>query len=245
MEARVLDAMRTRKQAIEHKAQKDRCISRVMRMGTIVEGHMRTHHPYDFHLLLEDVCRLPDIRRVIIDGTDEEFDTRAEEVTSRLPELTVQCLEERTAKVSALLPFEGQSGNAISLATAWVRCGSCGMRPMHATHALNHNCSIPCSDSSSEKPIAEATFDIHVPRRAWCGGATKLEFAADLFKTARELALNCGEDPGSITWAEINTMLHRLVRHNGSYPIVYAWSEMVCPTGFIGVRCCGLTARSV
>ena len=167
MEARILDAMRARKQEIEYKALKDRCISRVTKMRTIVEGYRRTHHPHDFRLLLEDVCRFPDIRRVIIDGTDEEFDTRAEDVTSRLPELTAQYLEERTAKVSALLPFEGQSGNAISLATAWVKCGSCDLRPMHATNALNHYCSIPCSDSSSEKSIAEATFDTYVPRRAW------------------------------------------------------------------------------
>lgn len=229
--------MRARKQEIEHETLKARCFSRVTRVGTITEGYRRTRDPHDFYPLLEDICRLPDMHRVIINGTDEEFDTCAEDVASRLPELTAQYLDERTVKISALLPFESQSGDAVSLATAWVKCGSCDSRPMHATDALKHYCPIQCSDSS-EKPIAEATFDIYVPRRAWCGGATKLEFMIGLSRTARELALNCGEDPGSLTWAEINTKFHRLVRHNGNYPVVYNWSEMVCPTGFTSVHRC-------
>lgn len=80
MEARILDAMRARKQEIE--ALEARCISRVTRVRTALEGYRRTRDPHDFYLFLEDICRLPDIHRVITGGTDDEFDTCAKDVTS-------------------------------------------------------------------------------------------------------------------------------------------------------------------
>jgi len=72
MEARILDAVRTRKQGID-KALEVHCIARVGKVRTIVVEYETS------------ALRLPDIREAIIYGTDEEFNTCAEEVTSRLP----------------------------------------------------------------------------------------------------------------------------------------------------------------
>ena len=169
MEVRILDAMRTCKQEIEDKALQYRCISRLDKMRTIVGKHQRTLDPYDPRVLAEDICRLPDIREVIIDGTDEKFDACAEEVTSGLPKLASQILEERTTKISALLPLTERSDKGFSLATAWVKCGSCGGSAMDATDALSHYRSM-LRIYRSGKSIGEVTLDTYVGRRA---GAAK------------------------------------------------------------------------
>jgi hypothetical protein len=39
---------------------------------------------------VEDACKIPDIRNVIIDGTDEEFNACDEEVTSGFPSRRVK-----------------------------------------------------------------------------------------------------------------------------------------------------------
>ena len=106
MEVQILDAMRRCRKEIEVKALKVRCAFRANEMGTVARKYQRTLGPHDFYLRMEDVCRIPDIHKVIIDGTDEEFSTCVEELTSKLPKLTSQILKERTAKISALLPFK-------------------------------------------------------------------------------------------------------------------------------------------
>lgn len=120
---RVLGAMRRCRKEIDNEALEGRCVSRVNRIEGIVDKYRRTLDPHDFCLSVGDVCRIPGIRKVIIDGTDEEFNTCAEEVTARFPELTLQFFEEPTARLLALLPFNGRSNNALSLATALFTCG--------------------------------------------------------------------------------------------------------------------------
>ena len=237
--------MRTCKQEIEDRILQDRCVSRLGKIGTIVKKYQRTLDPLGFFLLEEDIWKLPDIRKTIIDGTDEELEACAEEVTSRIPKLTSQILEERTAKISALLPFTNRPDNGFSLATAWVKCGSCRASAMHATDALNHYC--PSSRRyPSGKPIGETTVETYVMGRAWCGKSAKLNFSKVSSRIARDLILSCGEDPENITWAEINTKLHRFVlvdNYGYSSPIVGSWRYTVRSAGFLGVRCCGVAAH--
>lgn len=228
------------KREIEKKALEDRCISRVARVREIVGKYERTLGPYDFCLSAHEVCRVPDIRKVIIDGTDGEFDSCAEEVYLRLPILTSGFLEERTTKISALLPFKKRTEDVLSLATAWVECGSCITHPMHATDALKHYCSTAWT-YPYRRPVGEATFDIRTQGRAWCGGGTKLQFSRHFSIVTRGLILDCGEDPETITWAEINTKLHRFFDHRTTDIVVYSLGEVVRHTGFVGVRCRGLT----
>jgi len=235
--------MRTCKQEIENKTLKTRCTSRVGKMVMIVIEYERTLEPYDFCPSTEDVCRLPDIRKVIIDGTDEEFNTCAKEVTSRLPKLTSQLLKERTTKMSALLPFNGRSDSTLLLAKAWFRCGKCDNKsPMHATDALRHYCSfLWCYPYG--KSIGEATLDVYMQRRRWCGDTDRLQFSGVTSAIARGLILDCGEDPESITLTEINAKFHRFFICRSNNLVAYNWRETVGSASSVDVRCSGLTAH--
>ena len=218
---------------------KIRCFSRVKKMRTIVQGFQQTLGPHDFCPRTEDVCQIPDIRKVIIDGTDEEFDLCAKGVISALPELTPRILEERTTKISALLPWNEPSGNTLSLATAWFDCGSkCSPYPMHGTAVLRHHCQLPWNPSYRE-PIGGVTFDI-ILGQDWCAGASKFTFSKVASTIAQDLILECGEDPGSITLAEINLKLHRFVSRREDQLVVLNWQETVSSFDFLGVQYRGL-----
>lgn len=240
-----VEAMRTCKEEIENRAENKaleaRCISRVNRMRVVVDKYQRTLDPHDFCPTMEDVCRTPDIRKAIIDGTDEEFNVCAEETTSRLPELTSKILEERTTKLSALLPFNGGPADVLSLATAWFTCGSCNLiaTPMHSADVLRHQG--PPLKQSPEEPtgISEATFNYHVPARCWYTETSKFGFSEVASTIARGLILDCGEDPESITLAEINSKFHRSVFYENGELIAHNWEETVGSTSYLGAHLLG------
>ena len=226
MKARILVAMRTRKQAIDENALKTRWWSRVFRIRRAVEEYQRTLHPHDFSPSGVDVCRLPDIRKVILYGTDEEFNSCAEEVASGLPKLTSKFLEERTTKISAILPFDKRPDNILSLATAWFNCGKCPSLLIHGTDALKHECPyvwrVP-----TERQITEVTFDTNILHGGWCAERSKFKFSEITSTIARRLILDCGEDPESITLTEINSKLHRFAFSKISVILPCSWREAV------------------
>ena len=230
--------MRTCKKEIEDRALKGRCISRVNEMRTIVQKYQRTLHPHDFSLRMEDVCRIPDIRKVVIDGTDEEFSTCVEEVTSGLPKLTSQILEERTAKIAALLPANDRSGNVLSLAIAWFDCGFCYPHRIHGSDMLMHQCGFPICDLPSGQSIGETTFDSIVPERRW-RNKTRFTFSEVASNIVRGLILDCGEDPESITLAGMSSKSHRFAFYKNDELVVHNWEGTVSPAGFVGVHRCG------
>ena len=240
MKVVILEAMRTCKEEIEIKAEIKalgaRCISRLDRMGVVVVKYRQTLDPHDFCLTMEDICRTPDIRKTIIDGTDEEFNTCADEVTSRIPELTSQILEERTARLSDLLPFNG----GLSLATAWFTCGLCGTAPMYSADVLRHQCPMPWRQPPGESiAIGEETFNYHVPARCWYTETSKFGFSEAASTIARGLILDCGEDPESITLAEINSRFHRFVFYHNGELVAHNWEETVSPTSCVGAYLLG------
>ena len=231
MEARILDAMRTCKKEIEDRILRFRCISRLNKMRIIVQKYKRTLDPHDFCLQMEDVCRIPDIRKAIIDGTEEEFSACAEEVTSGLPKLTAQILEERVAKISALLPANDRPGDALQLATAWFDCGLCRPHRMHGTDALRYECMLRWSGPSGQS-IGEVTFDLQVPKRGWCSG-TQVTFSEVASTITRGLILECGEGPESITLAEMNAKLHQFAFREDGELVAHNWEETVSSAGFV------------
>ena len=233
--------MQTCRGEIEDKVLRARCLSRVSKMSTIAKKYHRTLHPHDFYLSVDDVCRFPDIRKAIIGGTDEEFNTCAEGVISGLPRLTSQSLEKRAAKISALLPSDERPDNVLSLATTWFECGSCNPSLLHGTKALGHQCHILRS-WPPDGPVGEVTFDIHVGR-GWCAETSKFTFSKVASAIARELIIGCGEDPESITLAEMNSKAHRFAVYENGALVARNWRETVCSTGSPGVRCRGLTTR--
>ena len=115
MEARVLNAMRAYKRKIENEALQAQCVSRVNKMRAIVDKYRQSFHPHDFCLWREGVWRIPAIRKVITDGTDEEFNACAAEVNSGPPQPTSQFLEELAAKISALLPSTERPGTSVAV----------------------------------------------------------------------------------------------------------------------------------
>jgi len=241
MKVRVLDAMWACKKEIDDEALKARCISRVNRIEMIVGKYRRTLDPRDFFPSMGDVSRIPDIRKAIIDGTDEEFNARAEEVTAQLPGLTSKFLEERNATLSALLPFKGRSVDVLSLATVWFACGLCHGYLMDGTDALMHQCQGPRSRPPVE-PIGEATFENWVPSHGWRAGSSGFKFSTGASTIARGLILDCGEDPENITLAEINSKFHRFVSSEKDGLVVRSWRETVS-TGVVGIHGHGLIMR--
>ena len=241
MEARLLEAMQRRKKEIDDRPLKGHCIPRANRIGAIALEYQRTLNPHSFYLQMEDICQVSDIRRVVIDGTDEEFDACAEQLTSRLPKLTSQILEERTAKISTLLQFSERPDNVLSLATAWFNCGVCYQYlPMNGINVLMHRCPFPPHPPPG-KPIREATFDSYVLKRGWCIEPSELTFSNFASTIARGLILDCGEDPESITLAEINSKLHRFVFYEDGELVAHNWDETVSHTSLLGVYYCELT----
>ena len=220
MEAQILDAMYERKRRIKAEALDALRRSRVERMRTIVNAYQRNFSPHDFYPSVDDVCRIPDILKVIMEGTDEEFDACAGEVTSRLPELTSQLLEERTLLLSALIPL-GVRVN-LSLATTWFKCGLCNSRLIHGQEALKHECLRV--QGSSDGLAGGTTFDT-ILRRGWC--ADDFVFSRCAFTAARELISECFADPESITLDEINSKLYRFILDEGGKRHMYSWMERV------------------
>ena len=232
----MLDTMHRCKKEIDDKALVARCISRVNRMEAIVDTYQRTLDPHDFCPSMGDVCRIPDIRSVIIDGTDEEFDACAEEVTTGLPKLTSKFLEERTAKLLDLLPFNERPANVLSLATVWFACELCHYL-WDGLDTLMHQCLAP-GDWPSEESIGESTFERRVLSQGWCAGASEFSFSWFASTIARGLVLDCGEDPENITLAELNSKFHRFVLSKNGDLAAHSWRGTVS-TGFVGTYCRG------
>ena len=228
MRAQVLDEMQRCKQRMEDNALKARCISRVNEMKTVIHKYRRTLHPHDFYPSMEDVGQIPDFREAIVNGTDEEFNACVEEVIVGLPELTSRILEERTAKVLALLPSDGKQNNVLSLATVWFTCGPVvyGRRFMDGTEVLQHRDLVSRSWTPGTH-IGEETFDRHVMGQRWQAIKSKFSFSEAASTIARGLILDCGEDPESITSAEMDSKLYRFAVHENGRLTVNDWREAV------------------
>ena len=148
----------------------DDALSRVEEMRVIIREYQRTlFHPHDFYLSMEDVGQIPDIRKAIVNGTDEQFKICVEDVISGLPGLTSNFLEDRTTKVLALLPLDRRPDNVLSLAAVWFTFGPAASRSPHlmdGTEAPSHW--EPVSrNQTPETPIGEETFDRYVLEQFW------------------------------------------------------------------------------
>lgn len=232
MEVRILNAMHACKQRVDAALLIDLWDLRVAKMVAVVNAYQRTFHPHDFYPSAADVCRIPDVREVSMDGTDEEFNACIEGLTSRLPELTSKLLGERTAILSALIPFDERPDNVLSLAAVWFNCESC-MRHLqcsllHGLDALVHECLYA-------KPVGEVAFDTIALRGGWHATFTFSKLSSAI---ARELVLDCHEDPESITLAEMNSKLYRFIVGE-SDQVVCSWKDTVSFSGLVGTRCRG------
>ena len=216
--------MQSCKKEIEDKALAARCISRVDKMEDMIREYRRTLDPHDFFPSVEDVLRIPDIRKVILGGSDEEFISCAN--TSVLPKLASRILEERTAKILALLPSDERQNDALSLATVWLKCGSCHSL-MDGSSAPRHQCPKSC-DWFTGEPADIQTLKLD----KWAENSRFIFSEADS-KIAQGLILECGEDPRKITLAEMNSKSHRFSSYEYGRLVVRNWKDTVCFASFV------------
>ena len=226
----ILMAMWKCKDEIGDKALEARCASRVDKMKEVIREYQRTLDPHDFRPLVEDVLRIPDVRKLIIGGTDEEFISCAD--VSRLPKFASQILEGRTAKLVALLPPDERQGDVLSLATVWFKCGFCRSL-VDGTGAPRHQYQTSRDCFTGEQ--VGLVFGIRTLSRDWAKNF-RFTFSETASNIARGLILNCGEDPRRITLAEMNSKFHRFAFYEGDRPVVRNWRETVSFTGFVRVR---------
>jgi len=211
--------------------------ARVDKMRKVIRKYHRTLNPHDFCPSVEDVWRVPDMRKVIVDGTDEEFNSCAD--VSGLPWLAARILEQRTRKLFAKLPFDGKQSDALSLATVWFKCGSCRSL-MDGSGAARHRCSTSRDRLTGE--LAGLTSDPRMLRRwEWVEGC-KLAFSGAASAIAEALILDCDEDPESVTFGEMNSKSHRFALCEDGELVVRNWREAVSFAAFANVHCRGLTA---
>lgn len=167
-----------------------------------------------------------------IDGTDEEFNTCVE--TLGLPKLTSLILDERTRKISALLPSDKPPDYTISLATVWFRCRSC-YSYVSGAGALRHRCLIGWElPSGKSAAVASGAFALI---QGWCPENFRLEVSKTASIIGRGLILECGEDPEVITSAEMNPKFHRFVFYENGELVARNWEETASSEQFRGVHC--------
>jgi len=176
---------------------------------------------------MKDVGQIPDVRKAIVSGTDEEFNICVEDITSGLPKLTSRILEERTMEVSALLPFDGRPDNVLSLAAVWFSYGPVLHSPrlMDGAEALNHD-PVPQSRTPGNS-IGEDTFDSHALGPRWRDEESELSFSEAASTIARGLILDCGEDPETITLTEMDSKPHRFAIYKKGKLVARNWRETV------------------
>jgi len=132
-------------------------------------------------------------------------------------------------------PIQGGPNNVLSLATVWFTCGLCNPTLMHNLDAPAHQCPMPLRQSPEESiSIGEATFNYHVPARCWYTETSKFGFSEAASTVARGLILDCGEDPESITLAEMSSKFHRFVFYEGHKLVAHNWEETVSSPSHLG-----------
>ena len=208
--------------------------SRVARVGKVVESfRLSLPHPCDFSPSTADVCWIPEVRKAIVSGTDEEFQKCETELQSRIPELSAIWLEERRKFFLGLLPQDSPSLKHLALATTLFDCTRCyrtgsGMR---IEAALSHACLGYGYGTSHEAEFPSATKAKSFHQAAgtpWDSGFSSYRYAVELPALAREVVLECGEDPDVMTTQEMNNKFHRFACfcRDGAVNVL-TWSKVV------------------
>lgn len=225
--------MKEKSEGIHGQIVADRCQSRIKQVQEIATSfHFSLPHPHDFHPSAADICWIPEVRKTILDGTDAEFQDCIDDIQSRISELSATWLEERRNTFLRLLPQDPPTPMHLSLATTIFDCERCHKSPMHIEEALYHYC------YSSEGDILRGTkfldyriqpnynHDIGSP---WNPRVAKYSYSATLAALIREIVLECGENPDTITTQEMNRKHHRFVRFDNyqSTIIVRNWVQAV------------------
>ena len=208
--------MRNESERIRAKFDAGRCHSRLDRIGVLVDSfRLSLPHPHDFSPSRADVCWMPEVRKIIVDGTNEEFQECEADLRSRIPELSIAWLEERRKVFMKLLPQDSPSLEHLSLATTLFDCAKCHKFGLHIEDALSHSChtyDYGREHRASFTNAASASTFYSWARIPWDSGLAKYEYSAERSALVREIVAQCGEDPDTITTQEMNRKHHRFAR---------------------------------
>ena len=223
--------MKRESERVHAELQRTKWLSRMEKISKIVDSFRSSlSHPHDFSPSTADACWIPEVRKAIVDGTDEEFEDRKADVRSRISELSATWLEERRKVFLGLLPQDSPSLEHLSLATTLFDCMGCRKLCMRIEEALSHWC-LP-RDNGEYFPMFSSTssanfyyYDVGAP---WDSGHAVYRYSDKLSALVRELVLECGEDPDTITTKEMNRKHHRFVTFgaNGSITVL-SWFQAV------------------
>ena len=193
-----------------------RCESRIGKIDAVADSfRLSLPHPHDFSPSRADICWIPEVRKTIVDGTDEEFRECEADLRSRIPELSVAWLEERRKFFLELLPQDSPTLEHLSLATTLFDCTKCRTFGLHIEDALSHSCCHYNYGSEHRASFTNGAGASAFYRRTggpWDPRFAKFEYSASLSALAREVVIQCGEDPDMITTLEMNRKNHRFAR---------------------------------
>ena len=220
---------------MREKSEEVRTRSRIDKIRRIVDSFYGSlPHPHDFCLSVADICWIPEIQKTIIDGTDEEFEAREADTQARLPELSATWLEERRSFFLTLLPQDSPTVEDLSLATTIFDCEKCGDKGMHIGKAISRTCERWGWGHLDErhfkripsKHIAKVFFD--EARSSWDSGYSEYKYSEKRSHLVREIVLECGEDPDTITTKEMNKKDLRFAcfQPNGMVKVL-SWYEVL------------------
>ena len=210
------------------------CQTRILRIYKIVNSFRSSlSHPHDFYPSAPDICWIPEVQKIIVDGTDEEFLDCEADIQSRIPKLSVIWLEERRKFFLQFLPQDSPSLEHLSLATTLFDCTGCREFGMRIENALSHTCRHNCrsrsdckfTPKSSNAASANAFHDKADP--PWDPEVSRYRYSAELSALVREVVLECGENPDTITTQEMNRKHHRFVCFRDGGVDVLNWSQAV------------------
>lgn len=223
--------MKEKSERIHAKLAADRCRSRLNQVEEIVSSfRFSLPHPHDFCPSAADVCWVPEVRKAVVDGTEGEFQDCMADIRSRLPELSAAWLEERRQFFLRLLPQDSPTLKHLSLAITLFDCMKCHEFGMHIGEALSHHCRRHYSNGFkaqfSNAPSASVYFyDTAAP---WDLGLAEYRHSEAFAALAREIVLECGENPDIITTREMNRKHHRFARFDTDGTVsVLNWVEAV------------------
>jgi hypothetical protein len=213
----------------------NRCEYRVGKVKEIIDTfRFSLSHPHDFRPSVGDICWIPEVRKAIEDGTDEEFQDCENDIRSKISELTATWLEERRAIFLRLLPQESPTLEHLSLATTFFACTnpSCYMPDMRIEEALSHRC-YRLSDRELGVQFSSAaskSFFLHHVCPPWNPEFSTYRYSLETADVFRGIILECGENPETITTREMTKKHHRFARfERGGSVTVMNWLEAVGP----------------
>jgi len=223
--------MKKESERVHAELQRTKWLSRMEKIARIVDSFRSSlPHPHDFSPSTADACWIPEVRKAIVDGTDEEFEDQETDVRSRISELSATWLEERRKVFLGLLPQSSPNLEHLSLATTLFDCVDCYRSGMRIEDALSHHCRR--RHGSEHPPIFPSTmsanFFYHDVGTPWDSGLAVYRYSEKLSALVREVVLECGEDPDTITTKEMNRKHHRFVTFgiHGSITVL-SWFQAV------------------